>query len=450
MAEVHGFSPEGEVSPGAMIALSNYSLGVSPKQYGITGDGTTDDTAAWNTMIGSLPAGSEIVCPPGDTYVLTGPVTIDKPITIKGGSWIAPGTGAGLMVTSSDVTIDGARISSDTSPFTTSQRLIYALGTALDPLERVRVRDVTVEGSRYIAIELSWVKDFEVSGCNISNYQYAGVMVISGKSGVVRGCNIRDALMESGGNSYGIAITDLTNDEAGRSEDIVVDSNYVINVPWEGMDTHGGRRIRFVNNTVENCTVGIALVSGNSSRIVAIEDCVVANNTVAYGVGGAVGGTAVKLHGGRGNTMTPGTAVATGNTVTGFNQTFQMWNMDRTRSNVVGNNRAEVEWTLLPLRDPVWSPGPEPLEYKVDNNEISFRGTPLKNNTTSGTSNAIGVLPEELWPTQDRYLNYTWAYTGNNAAVFRYTWNGVLQVLFESDRESTGGYFPIVATVSLL
>lgn len=452
MAEIHAFKPDGTPSPGARTALETYRRGYSPREWGAVGDGVQDDTAAWNAMLNEVPAGAVVVCPEGDKYRLTGPVTLGKPVTLRGGEWHPSTTGSGLTVESSDVAIEGARITSDAATTNTTQRLIHALGTSNAPLDRVRIRDVTIAGGRYIAVALTWVRDFEITGCSISDVQYAGVMVLSGKGGIVSRNSVRDILRgDPFVNAYGIAITDVTNDEAGRSEDVTVDSNLVSDVPWEGIDTHGGRRIRFVNNTVERCSSGIAVLSGNQNRTVAVEDCLVANNTIAYGTGGAQGSSAIKFHGAQDDGRAQGSGLVVGNTITGFDRPVHVWNIDRSVSNVVGNNRAEVDWTPVPLRSPGWQAGPEPLEYMVDDNTITFRGAPNKDgNLTEGTTNTIGVLPEDYRPVRTRYLATTRAPSSDNIATYRYTDAGELQLAFETKPSTGGGYFPISAPVSLL
>ena len=313
MTEIHAFDPDGTPSPGAQTALdsavaaipesvldpkvasyigastattaaldSRFQRGYTPGAFGVSGDGTTDDTAAWNSFLAAVPAGAVIRCEPGDRYHLSGTVSITKPVTIQGGEWLAAQTGTCLHITSSNVVIDGARITADTAEVNTTQRLIYAEGTSSSLLERVQVRNVTTRGGRYIAVALTWCRDFDVQGCDIADLHYAGIMVLSGKGGTIRGNSVRNLLM--GGsfvNAYGIAVSDSTNNLTGRSEDIAVDANLVSGVPgWEGIDTHSGVNLRFTNNVVIGCRTGIAVLPGNASRTVAPENIVVTGNQI--------------------------------------------------------------------------------------------------------------------------------------------------------------------------
>jgi len=62
--------------------ISNVGV-ISVKDYGATGDGTTDDTAAIQAAVNATSIGGNLYFPPG-TYKLTSAVTINKPITVLG------------------------------------------------------------------------------------------------------------------------------------------------------------------------------------------------------------------------------------------------------------------------------------------------------------------------------------------------------------------------------
>lgn len=66
-------------------ARRNLGLVVSVRDYGATGNGVTDDLAAFNAAVSALPAnGGELYIPPG-TYFLSGPVGIaNKSVRVRG------------------------------------------------------------------------------------------------------------------------------------------------------------------------------------------------------------------------------------------------------------------------------------------------------------------------------------------------------------------------------
>ena len=276
-----------------------YRRGYSPREFGVVGNGTTDDTAAWNDALDAVPACSTFTCPEGDRYKLTGPLNLTKPVTIEGGEFLPHTTGRGLNITASDVTIQGSRFTSASAanPLA-SHQIIAASGTSSTPLRRVTVDKVIIDKSRYHGVWLEWCEDVKVTGTSITDFQYGAVMLVSVTRGEVSGCIIRNGLQEGGlVNAYGIAATDLVNTVAGRSKDILITRNVVDNIPkWEGIDTHGGERITITDNIVTRCRDGIAAVAGNSSRATAPKDLVISGNTIDS-LGIASPRSAIRLYG---------------------------------------------------------------------------------------------------------------------------------------------------------
>ena len=260
-----------------------YRRGYSPREFGVVGNGTTDDTAAWNDALDTVPAGATFTCPEGDRYKLTGPVNLKKAVTIEGGEFLPHNTGRGLNITASDVTIRGSKFTSSSAANPdASHQIIAAVGTSSAPLRRVTVDKVIIDKSRHQGVRLEWCEDVKVTGCTITDFQYGAVMLISVTRCEVSGCIIRNGLQEGTlVNAYGIAATDLVNTVAGRSKDILITRNVVDNIPrWEGIDTHGGERITITGNIVTRCRDGIAAVAGNSSRATAPKDLVISGNTI--------------------------------------------------------------------------------------------------------------------------------------------------------------------------
>lgn len=295
MTAIHAFDPDGTPSPGAATAISAaleaynadgkvagyiaatkpsatsteldrlYRRGYSPREFGVVGNGIKDDTAAWNTALASIPPGSTITCPEGHRYKLSGPLNLTKPVTIEGGEFLPHTTGKCLNITASDVAIRGSRFTATSAsiPDTTHQ-IITAIGTSAAPLRNITIDGVTVTKTRYHGIWLEWCENVKVTGTQITDFQYAAVMLVSVRGGEVSGCTIRNGLQEGGiSNTYGIAVTDLANSLAARSKDVLITRNIVDNIPrWEGIDTHGGERITITDNIVTRCYDGISAVSG--------------------------------------------------------------------------------------------------------------------------------------------------------------------------------------------
>lgn len=276
-----------------------YRRGYSPREFGVVGNGSTDDTAAWNTAVASVPSGATFMCPEGDRYKLSGPINIAKAVTIEGGEFLPHTSGTCLNITAADVTVRGSTFTSDTAAVPIeSHRIISAVGTSTSRLRNITVDGVTITRSRYHGIWLEWVEDFKVTGSQITDFQYSGVMLISVNRGEMSGCVIRNGLQEGGlVNAYGIAATDLVNTVAGRSKDVLITRNIVDNVPnWEGIDTHGGERITITDNVVTRCRDGITAVVGNDTRATVPLNVVISGNTIDS-VGITTARSAIRLYG---------------------------------------------------------------------------------------------------------------------------------------------------------
>ena len=329
MTEIHAFDPDGTPSPGATTGITQaldaynmdskvasyiaasepsatsanldraYRRGYSPREFGVVGDGIADDTAAWNAALGNAPEGAVLTCPEGDQYRLTGPLNISKSVTIEGGEFLPHSEGKCLNITASDVTIRGSRFTSPSAANPdASHQIIAAVGTSSAPLRRITVENIVIDKSRHHGVWLEWCEDVKVRDCQITDFQYGAVMLLSVTRGEVSGCIIRNALQEGTlVNSYGIAATDLVNTVAGRSKDILITRNIIDNIPkWEGIDTHGGERITITDNIITRCRDGIAAVAGNSSRATAPKDLVVSGNTIdSLGISAAR--SAIRLYG---------------------------------------------------------------------------------------------------------------------------------------------------------
>lgn len=193
---------------------------------------------------------------------------------------IAVGRGkVGVTIRSSNVTLDGYRITGPQySRYDGREIGILVAGTASAPLRNVTIRNCTITRFGYAAIVIRYVENFRIENCHIRNAVYAGIMVISGTTGL-----IQDNLVQRIGvvgyqtmnmNSYGIALTDAGGTV---SRGISVISNTVEDVPqWHGIDTHGGRDIQIIANTIRRTNRAIFITTTTGGRRSA--DIVVSKN----------------------------------------------------------------------------------------------------------------------------------------------------------------------------
>lgn len=370
----------------------SYRRGYSPREFGVTGNGTTDDTTALRAMLTAIPAGARIDCPPGDKYRLTGALTLAKPVHIVGGSWQPLTDGSTIIVAASGVTLeDMAFPGSGTLANIDAQRFITTAGTKATPINNLTIRDCTFYGTQHSFMWLEWVTRSRIIGNKMNRFLYAGLMLISPVDVAVEGNTVENGhIIAPVVNCYPLCATDLTNVRGDHAQDVRFVGNYVANTLWNGIDSHGGEAIQVIGNTIRKCRTGIAVTIGNSSRVVAPTRAVIVGNRVeADGLDPADIWRGIIIDGWPGN-LADGTVQ--GNSVRGYpdRRSISLLNVDRTRTRCSGNTSPEEPWTDLPL-DPGWSPYPAPNQpqYKVEDDRVHFRGIATLNDTAAGRIGTI-------------------------------------------------------------
>ncbi len=87
-----------------------------------------------------------------------------------------------IVVTASDVTIDGVSLTSSSS----TGSGILARGTAATPIRNLTIRNCSITGFN-VGIELDYVTNVTVQNCTVSKAAYAGIRVLSGVGGRING-----------------------------------------------------------------------------------------------------------------------------------------------------------------------------------------------------------------------------------------------------------------------
>ena len=157
-----------------------FDYAVNVKDYGATGDGTTDDTAAFTLAVAAVnTAGGQLILPPGQYVVAAGTIDITyNGVQIIGASkgdaayptpaYPAPtaifitGTGAGIRVRSQSVTLKNFRLSSNAARAALSFdlqspgiRVEAPDNSAKDRADRCIVHDVRIDrqpGDGYLSV----------------------------------------------------------------------------------------------------------------------------------------------------------------------------------------------------------------------------------------------------------------------------------------------------------
>jgi hypothetical protein len=252
------------------------------------------------------------VCVPVGTYLVTTTLSVPANRSIFGDAGariLYTGSGTALQIGGSNIEIQGLILDGNRTGTT------YAAGsnaiTANAPswagrYNNIRIRRCTITNWDDNAIRMGYVENVDVTENNISRIGRAGVLLLSPRRSRVNGNRISNITPGSGGvapllNAYGITFTRNATDNFTLDplpNDCEAVGNIIDGVPtWEGIDTHGGQNIRFVDNTVENCLIGIAVVPSDGPTIPAnAQECVVVNNNIeGSNAGGPNRGSGVLL-----------------------------------------------------------------------------------------------------------------------------------------------------------
>jgi hypothetical protein len=133
----------------------------------------------------------------------------------------------------------------------------------------VTIDRVTVNGGR-IAIGVHMSDGTVISNSKINDVIYAGVLTTGLTNGRIVGNRIDGVQGDPGSgpwNGYGITLSYTSG--SGDTTDTVVENNTISHVPtWHGLDTHGGDRVTFRNNTVSGARRALFL-TGSPTAVLA-------------------------------------------------------------------------------------------------------------------------------------------------------------------------------------
>lgn len=243
--------------------------------FGATGNGVTNDTAAIQAAVNS--GAAEVYFPKG-TYIVTS-VSITNPVRIFGLGTIKKTTVIGTSmfnIDSDDVEVDGLTFhgaSVDTLIPTTNSadNAIYVSGTST-PLQytNIKIQNCTINGLAGFGIRIDYASNVWVLNNNISYCGYAGVTLLSVIHGIVDSNKISNINSSAGSlNWYGISITrdpTQTTVNSARPTNCVITNNVVSNVSqWTGIDIHAAFKCVVDSNQVYYCKNGMYAQYDDSS-----------------------------------------------------------------------------------------------------------------------------------------------------------------------------------------
>ncbi|MGE5631380.1 MAG: glycosyl hydrolase family 28-related protein [Caulobacteraceae bacterium] len=270
---------------------------VSFTRFGCVGDGITDNTAFFNTAKAYLVSkgGGTLLIPQG-TFV--GDFIIDSPnIHIcgmgKGLTILKKKTSAinsqCVLITADDCSVSNLTVKGLTvSSYLSNEYGIYCHGT--DDLTRINdivIDQVEIYDVGSYGIFTSFCNTVKVIKHYIHNVGYAGVAFESSNF-----CDAINGVVDTvtpgiNGNAYGIYYSNTAGNI--KCYEGVCAFNKIRNIPlWEALDTHGSERIKFVNNDISNCMLGINIGRHNTDNT-APHYCEAIGNIIDAGIVTTVG-----------------------------------------------------------------------------------------------------------------------------------------------------------------
>lgn len=255
------------------------------------GDGVTDDTDTLNSFL-TANAGKAVRIPAGN-YLVTGTIAIPASTTVYayGARIFDNSTHKTLVTMLSDSNLFGMEIEGvGNDSYDNDGRGISIIGESLSEKVNIVIRDCDIHDFGGYGIFLEQCTNVQILTTSIQHCGYAGVQTISCEYVNIDKSYIKDIYpghTGTGNDAYGVAFTQWNDSGSDRSQYCSVTNSWIEDVTgWEGLDTHGGRGIKFENNTIKGCSRGIVLKTAPSSGTAdtAASDCIIRGNTI-YGGG---------------------------------------------------------------------------------------------------------------------------------------------------------------------
>jgi hypothetical protein len=252
-------------------ATASPAVSMAPSVSVLSGPTATPGCETLQARVDAAPAGS-LLDLTGCTY--TAGATIRAPLTLRGVTIRVPAAQAGLVVLSDDVTIQGARlVGAGATTYDPDAFGVMVEATAGRPVERFTIRESQIDRFGGVGIYVRGATDLVISANVVRDVVYAGIMVLSGRRGLIEansvlriGVNGSEA---NSGNAYGIALTKAQGNPAENpvTSDVTVTGNTVEDVPtWHALDTHAGQRIAFAGNTVRRSSRALFITTDESGN----------------------------------------------------------------------------------------------------------------------------------------------------------------------------------------
>lgn len=249
----------------ALTKAHNRMIAGSPTNvldFGATGNGTTDDTAAIQAAATSLSSGGTLIFPTG-TYLVSSSITLPDNVSVigqTGGSTITcasmSGGAFGAIVAGANSIIEKMKFSG------VSEDEAGGCAIEINGKDGVWVNDCIITGFGESIIVFD-ADDFSITSNRLSNCGRWSIIFAKATNGLISNNIIKDAQLYDGikgnGNIYG----DATLYEVSN---IIIDSNVISGSNRDGIDVASDSdSITISNNHITSCTLNgieVKLLSG--------------------------------------------------------------------------------------------------------------------------------------------------------------------------------------------
>lgn len=216
-----------------------------------------------------LGAGKIVVLPHGSSFKVSGLKIPDNTIVVGYGSKIYNDkTHQTLLTIGSGVKLYGIELQGAGNKKADSKGIgIKIQGTsAAGYAKNIIIEDVNIHNMGFYGILADFADTVKISNTAIHDIGFAGVGGLSVKNMHIDNSHIKGISPGSKGNAYGVFYSRKGAESSlkayPRSADSSVTNSIIEDIPlWEALDTHGGEKIVFNNNTIRNAKVGIAFVN---------------------------------------------------------------------------------------------------------------------------------------------------------------------------------------------
>jgi Pectate lyase superfamily protein len=215
---------------------------------GIVGDGVTDNGAAIQDLIDSLPANSTVWFPAGQTFAHSTVLRVLKPGTrlTGGGTLLATKEEtSSVWLEANNVNIDHLtlRMGRTSKRWETHRQMKLRL---VGGYSNIRVSNTTIDGSAAAGIYIGQVTGYVLTDVTVKNTRADGIHQTYGAN---NGQLIRPTIINPGDD--GIAVVTTANDPIAH--DITVTGARILGQTWgRGLTVVGGDRITYTDFTIDS------------------------------------------------------------------------------------------------------------------------------------------------------------------------------------------------------